>query len=42
MIAQPANLSFNAWLAVFAEITDDLRAALGNTGREAMSAVPEN
>jgi hypothetical protein len=42
MIAQPANLSFNAWLAVFAEITDDLRAALGNTSREAMSAVPEN
>jgi hypothetical protein len=44
MIAQPANLSFNAWLAVFAEITDDLRDYLHSAlaSRGAMSAVPEN
>jgi len=38
-----ANLSFNARLAVFAEITDDLRNYLHSAlaSREAMSAVPE-
>jgi hypothetical protein len=40
MIAQPANLSSNAWLAVFAEITDDLSDYLHSAlaSREAMSA----
>lgn len=39
-----ADLSFNARLAVFAEITDDLRNYLHSAlaSREAMSAVPEN
>jgi hypothetical protein len=38
-----ADLSFNARLAVFAEITDDLRDYLHSAlaSREAMSAVPE-
>jgi hypothetical protein len=38
-----ANLSFNARLAVFAEITDDLRDYLHSAlpSREAMSVVPE-